>query len=148
MNRVGGLIVFCLGMYILFQDRKLAFGKLHAPGPGFFPAIIAIALMALSLFLVIPSTKKTDGITRFSLRLNGGMTTAFGTLIVYFLTLEYLGFLIAGFLFMGFLFKVISSMKWYGAALWSLVSIGLTYVIFGVFLRIPLPQGILGFIGF
>jgi putative tricarboxylic transport membrane protein len=148
MNRVSGLVVFCLGIYILFQDRKLSFGNLRAPGPGFFPAVIAIALMALSLFLIIPGEKDRDGKSFFSLRFTRGMVTAFGTLVLYFLTLEYLGFLIAGFLFMMFLFAMISAMKWYRAMVWSLISIGLTYLTFGVLLRIPLPQGVLGFIGF
>lgn len=145
MDRISGFVFFSLGIYILWQERHLSFGRLSAPGPRFFPTVLAIILIILSLFLIISGGKKENPVQSFSVRSAGRGLSVFASALAYFFSFEYLGFLITGFLLMIFLFIVVGSEKWHRAAMYAFISIGLTYLIFVALLKVTLPQGILGF---
>ena len=145
MERKSGLVVFFLGVVILWQGRGLSFGSLHAPGPGFFPTLIAAVLVLLSLFLIIPGGK---GVREQNPLLASSfirMLIVFAALVAYFLFLEYLGFVIISFLLMAFLFLWVARQKWYFAFSSAVICIGLAYILFDVLLKSNLPRGVLGF---
>ena len=142
-DRISGLIVFFLGIAILWQGRHLSIGTPRAPGSGFFPMLLAVLLMILSLFLVIP--KNAEERSSFSARHLGRVSMVFVALLVYFAFLEYLGFVIMSFLLMAFCFIRVARQKWYFALFWAFVSIGLAYLLFDVLLKSSLPRGVFGF---
>jgi hypothetical protein len=69
----------------------------------------------------------------------------FVALLVYFVFLEYLGFVIMSFLLMAFCFIWVARQKWYTALFWAFVSIGLAYLLFDILLKSSLPRGVFGF---
>jgi hypothetical protein len=142
-DRISGLIVFFLGIAILWQGRHLSIGTLRAPGAGFFPMLLAVMLMILSLVLVIP--KNAEERSPFSARHLGRVSMLFVALLVYFAFLEYLGFVIMSFLLMAFCFIRVARQRWYAALFWAFVSIGLAYLLFDVLLKSNLPRGVFGF---
>lgn len=142
-DRISGFIIFFLGIAILWQGRSLSVGSLRAPGPGFFPTLLAAILILLSAFLVI-SRPKSEGYS-FSARHLGRVSMVFAALLVYFIFLEYLGFVIMSFLLMAFCFMWVDRQQWYTALFWAFVSIGLAYLLFDILLKSNLPRGILGF---
>ncbi len=144
-EKVSGLIVFFLGISILWQGRRLSIGNLHAPGPGFFPMLLAVILMILSLILVSSRTKNSGEQSTFSFRHLGRVLMVFVALLIYFMFLEYLGFVIVSLFLMAFCFVWVAHQKWYAALFWAFVSIGLAYLLFDVLLKSSLPKGILGF---
>lgn len=144
-DRISGLIVFFLGIAILWQGRHLSVGTLRAPGSGFFPMLLAITLMILALLLVIPRARDEGGQSSFSARHLGRVSMVFVALLVYFAFLEYLGFVIMSFLLMAFCFMWVARQKWYAALFWAFVSIGLAYLLFDVLLKSNLPRGVFGF---
>jgi putative tricarboxylic transport membrane protein len=130
-------------MAIFWQGRYLDVGNLQEPGPGFFPILVAILMMILSLFLII-SKRKSEGKLLFA-KSSIHVLIVFVVLLAYSFTLEYLGFIIASFLLMAYLFKAFGgSKKWRGAVLWALASVVLAYLLFNVLLESNLPRGILG----
>jgi len=145
MDRVSGLVVFFLGVCILWQGRHLSVGSLRGPGPGFFPTLLATILMILSFFLILPRGKKEVEDQSFFSGSLKRVLMIFVALLVYFFLLEYLGFVIVSLLFMAFSFIVVASYRWHTALLWAFVSIGLAYVLFDVLLKSNLPKGVFGF---
>ena len=145
MERKSGLVVFFLAVVILWQGRGLSFGGLHAPGPGFFPTLVAAVLVILSLFLIIPGGKGVKQESPLSASSFIRMLIVFVALVGYFFFLEYLGFVIISFLLMAFLFLWVARQKWYFAFSSAVICIGLAYILFDVLLKSNLPRGVFGF---
>lgn len=145
VDRISGLVVFLLAFGIFWQGRGLSIGSLHAPGAGFFPALIAAVLVVLSLCLVIRGGKREDEEDAVSATSIIRMLMVFVALVGYFLLLEYLGFVIVSFLLMLFLFLWVGRQKWYIAFLSAVLCIALAYVLFEILLKSNLPRGVFGF---
>jgi len=145
VNRLSGLVVFLLGFAIFWQGRSLSIGTLHAPGPGFFPALVALALVVLSVALMMGGGKKEGEEDALSFSAIVRMLLLFASLVAYFLLLEYLGFVIVSFLLMFFLFCWVGRQRWYLAFSSAVVCIGLAYLLFEVLLKSNLPRGVFGF---
>ena len=145
MERISGLVVFFFAVAIFWQGRGLSFGSLHAPGPGFFPALIAGVLVILSLFLIIPGGKKVNEGNPISVPSLIRMFVVFVALVAYFFFMEYLGFVIISFLLMAFLFLRVARQKWYVAFSSAVICIGLAYLLFDILLKSNLPKGVFGF---
>jgi putative tricarboxylic transport membrane protein len=145
MDRICGAILLLLGLGILWEGRGISFGRLSAPGPGFFPTILAILLILVSFLLIVPGKKKeSDSFGGWS-KVFKRVLPVFAILMVYFFLLECLGFVISGLLLMMVLFIKVGSQRWYVALLGACASIGSAYVLFGVLLKSSLPRGVLGF---
>ena len=145
MNRISGLVVFLIAFAIFWQGKGLSIGSLHAPGPGFFPALIAAVLVLLSLFLMIKGGKEESEEDAVSAPAITRMLVLFAALVAYFLLLEYLGFVVVSFLLMFFLFLWVGRQRWYVAFLSAVACIGLAYVLFDILLKSNLPRGVFGF---
>jgi putative tricarboxylic transport membrane protein len=144
-NRISGLVIFLLSFAIFWQGKGLSIGSLHAPGPGFFPALIAAVLVILSLFLMIGGGKRESEEESASTSAIMRMLLLFAALLAYFLLLEYLGFVTVSFLLMLFLFLWVGRQRWYVAFLSAVVCIGLAYLLFEILLKSSLPRGVFGF---
>ncbi|HSB67988.1 MAG TPA: tripartite tricarboxylate transporter TctB family protein [Candidatus Methylomirabilis sp.] len=131
-------------------------GNISYPGPGFFPALVGLFMILTSagcLVQAIASGKSQDpSAVRDTPEAQAGRTTPsagkawglLGLLVAYALFLKSLGFLIAIFLFL------LASIRIFGYRRW-LPSLGITaaiaaisYVSFVIWLKVPLPLGILG----
>jgi len=147
MERVYGIVFFCLAVAILWDGRKLAFGTFHSPGSGMFPDLIAGFMLFLSLLLILFPQKLGDqsagpSVSKGSI---GRLLLVFVALFLYAIFLEVVGFVIVSFLLTILLFAVFGSQSYTGTILKAFVSTGLAYVLFEVLLKSNLPRGILGF---
>ncbi len=145
MDKLSGLVVFFLGVAMMWQGRNLSIGSLNAPGSGFFPMLIAAALIVLSVPIFITAHGRTTGESLFSVRALCRVATVFAALLGYYLLLEYLGFAVVSFLLMAFFFIFVARYRWHASLLWAFVSTGLAYLLFDVLLKSNLPKGIAGF---
>jgi putative tricarboxylic transport membrane protein len=143
MDRVYGVVVLCLGLAILWQGRNLTIGGFRNPGSGLFPALIAGIMILLSLLLVIFPQKKGRNVPTVSARSFLRISAVFGSLLLYALFLETLGFLILSFVLTTFLFIAFGSGRYGLAIVKALVFTGLAYLLFEVLLKSNLPKGIL-----
>lgn len=142
-DRLGSILSMGLGWILIHQGRMLPPGKEGAPGPGFFPVWIGVALVALSFLLLIrPSSgQKTRD-------LFPGMDEArrvvfvLASLILYTLLLKFLGFIVATFfLFLGLL-QFYRRGRWWVAISLSLGTVLGSFWLFARFFEIPLPEGL------
>lgn len=145
LERINGLVVLCIGILILWQGKGLSFGSPHAPGAGFFPALIGVILIVLALVLIVRGDKGTEGGGRLSASSIARVLGVFAALLAYFLLLEYLGFVVVSFLLMAFFFLWVARQRWYVALSSAVLCIGLAYVLFDVLLKSSLPKGVFGF---
>jgi hypothetical protein len=143
--------LFCIGVGVIFLIGSWQQGLIResVPGPGFFPFIIAIVLISLSLMIFIPA---------FRYRKNGReiqeenffpeqdsrkkISLALIALFSYGFLLKYTGFLLTTFLFIFLIPNLIERQRPRTLFIWALLTTILSYLIF-VALEVRLPMGIL-----
>lgn len=142
-DRVSGLVLGAIGVFLIYKASPLPVGHLNAPDSGFFPIILAALLIVLSVTLVVRSFRTEAVPLEMTTRSWAVLFGAAGFLL-YALLLERVGFLICT------MTAIIVLMKAYGGLSWKLcLAIGVPMVLaayagFGE-LGVPLPRGILGF---
>ena len=145
MERLYGIVVFALGIAILWQGRTLTFGSLRNPGSGMFPALIGVLMLVLSGMLVAVPPKTDSRGSPFSGKVLVRVGSVFAALVLYAFLLETLGFLIVSLVLTVFLFVVFDSRTHSLAVLKAFVLTGLAYVLFEILLKSNLPRGLLSF---
>jgi len=46
-ERLGGSALCLLALFVMWESRRLPLGTWHNPGPGYFPVLLAVVLLAL-----------------------------------------------------------------------------------------------------
>lgn len=136
-------LVFALGAFN--EARKLPFGRVSAPQPGFFPLILSVLLVIISV-LVLGQSRKARGEdsgawSEMSWKKIG---LALGALFTFALLFESLGYLVTTFLFVTFLMRAVDREKWRLAIAVAFSASFISYLLFGLLLKTPLPVGFLG----
>jgi putative tricarboxylic transport membrane protein len=128
----------------------LGLGSVSEPESGFMPFVLGLGIIALSTILWVESflslkqmpRQKTSAWAEADWRRILWVSLL---LLGYALLLPKLGYLLATFLLTVFLLKSGEPMKWPASLLIGLLTSGLTYWIFGVWLSVPFPRGFLSF---
>jgi putative tricarboxylic transport membrane protein len=149
---MSSLVWMSVGLFFCVGSIALGLGRLHEPGPGFFPFIMSVCLISFSLIhfksslanvgpLSLPEGKSfwpdRDGIKRIVL-----MNVL---LFMFVIALNHLGFVLTTLSFMFFLLKFVEPQRWSTIFYVTGLSTGLSYFIFQVWLKSNLPTGFLGF---
>lgn len=147
----GGLIWFLLGLGLCAGSSSAGFGSFRAPGTGFLPFLIGM-LMALFGAILAGSSlyKRRDHDpqgAQDALRLGSLIfpSAALIVLLAFVVLLEPLGFLLTTFLCLLVLFKLTYPKQWLIPLVFSGTAVGVSYLVFVLWLRNPFPTGIFGF---
>ena len=140
-------VLLAFGLFAVAQARGLRFGTVAAPGPGFFPLCLAMAVCLAAVGLIVRAWRaapagasaSTPGARRFA------VAGTLGALLVYALVLEWLGFLLATFALLVFFFRALQRQSWLVVVTGSLATSLLSYLVFKTWLGINLPGGFLHF---
>ena len=143
-DRVSGGALVIFSLLVIWESRVLPLGTFRQPGPAYIPILLASLLLIFGIFLIataggapaVSSIRWTEW--RHALAIMAACV--FATLGI-----ERLGYRFTVLLVSSFLLKVVERCGW-------MLTAGLTFVLaFGSFflfytlLRVPLPQGPLGF---
>ncbi len=141
---IGAIVVFLLGLGILLHSLQLPYMSEFGPGPGFLPLWLGIALLCSSIAIIFKILRKRGLSKRFfEARTREGAKVLI-IIIVSFLFFPLLGFSIALALFAGVTMRATGRHSWSVCGLTALgIAIGIHFV-FGQWLHIPLPTGIVG----
>ena len=136
-------VALAVGAAALYESSKLPFGTIHSPGPGFFPwwtsALIVVLALVLALqALVSRSNDVGEGRGRIA-----KVALLLFALSAYTFLLDPLGYLICTFLLVLFMLRVTDPQRWTVALSMALITAVGSYVVFAVWLSVPLPRGIL-----
>jgi putative tricarboxylic transport membrane protein len=148
-DSVSGLACLCVGLFITIGSvSSLEVGTLSSPAPGLFPFVAGAVLSLLSLAILIKAAfvKEKRSLGELWAGSNWlGVFYAIGSLLIYSILLEWVGFVIMTALLLIFLFRAIEPQRWkmaIGLAISS--SVGF-YLLFDRVLQVLLPKGIFGF---
>jgi len=144
---IANLVWLALAGAICAESLRLKIGNFHAPGPAFLPFFAGALLGILSLVSLVQTWREKE-----VERTGPWVGTPFvklglllGVLFVYTALLEVLGFILGTFLLLLFLFRVVEPVGWKTVFLVTVLTMGGTYLLFGILIESSLPKGFLGF---
>jgi putative tricarboxylic transport membrane protein len=139
-GRVAAIVLLVFGLLALEEARKLRFGSIARPGPGFFPVVLGAAFSLVCLALAVNAFRAPEAGGAPSARLGWPKIAAtMAALCVYALVLERVGFVLATFALLLFFFKALEGQRWLVALAGSLATSVVTYLVFKVWLQVQLP---------
>lgn len=147
-DRYTALILGIFGLYIAYEGYQLKLGAPNAPKPGFMIFWMGIILTSLSIPLLIQtflSARDEKKVLWKGLGWHRGIKLML-SLLIYVAVFKWAGFILSTFLLLLFLFKGLEPQKWGMALLLSAATITICHLVFGVFLELQFPAGLLGFI--
>jgi hypothetical protein len=140
IDRVSGIFLLILGIYVAWETRVLPLGTHHVPGPGYLPLLLALLLSVLGILLIVLRRKSPSLRT---LKWAEGLHAAAIIACCLFATfaIEVIGYRVTMMIVLGFLFGAVERMKiWWALGL----TLGLTfgsYWVFNDLLMVILPRG-------
>ena len=149
---ISGLFWTVVGVIFLAGGWQYGIFRGSIPGAGFFPFMASIIFIALSMSIWIPAlwpekTKgnRLDGREKFFSRADSRkrILLALTGLLFFWQSLGFLGFLLTTFFFIVFLLRFIEPQRWVTVLTTSILTTGITYVVFNILLKVRLPSGIL-----
>ncbi len=145
-DRVSGGFWLIFAVIVCIESYRLGLGSLHQPGPGFifFWTGIILGIMSLTVLLWSRSGK---GQAVSEKTVSGKVNVIKIILVslsvfVYTVLMEKLGFIADTFLLFAFLLGIIEKKGWFLTILASVLVTLAAYLIFDVWLKTQLPQGL------
>lgn len=147
IDRIAALLCLALSFFVCQQSIVFGLGSFHQPGPGLLDFFAGAGIGILALIVLIQSffkTKIQKDADRHSHKINKlRFTLICASLFAYAILTIWIGFIPSTFLFITFVLRLIESEKWWRTLLAaSIITIG-TYLVFGIWLTLDLPKGIL-----
>ncbi len=143
-----GLLIALAGVFYRFADSFKMLPGQKDIGPKAFPRFVCICIIILAVLLIIDEIRKNDDkvVQLFNLKFLIGLATA----VLFFLLFKKAGFVLCGIVAV-FVMEVLLLNEPFKKA-WPLV-VGVAIIapvviqlVFGTFLKVPLPKGILAFL--
>jgi hypothetical protein len=134
---VVAVILFLVGVVWLVGVLDMPKGEFSVPGPGFFPALLGLALCVTSVALAGKVlTTKTGARVPIG---NWHIWSTGIALVILALTFEPLGFVPSIALFVGFFLRRLAKVRWTTCVLAATAAAGAAYWFFSRLLGVPLP---------
>lgn len=140
-----GLVIATFGAYSLFRALELRFYQESVPGPGFFPAVLALFLILGGLGLSVTRLMAPDEDSKdFDLpsteeaRRSVGL---WGALLLAIVLVNFIGFLLAMIVLVAVLLLGIERRRGIATFVTIILVPVLVYLLFATLLKVPLPTG-------
>jgi hypothetical protein len=150
MLRISSIFWLLVGAYVCVHSYDLGLGELSSPGPGFIFFIAGILLFAFSLinfwvtFRIEKEHHKRPVILWSRLKWQN-IVIVLAASFAYLFFLPFLGFLLSTFFLMVSLFGILERKRLWLVILAALITSSMSYGVFVLVLKIPFPEGVLGF---
>ena len=129
------------GAAALYESSKLPFGTVHSPGQGFFPWWTSVAIVLLALVLLFQALTSRASAAQAGPGRIAKVALLLVVLVAYTFLLDLLGYLLCTFLLVLFMLRAIDPQRWTVALGMAAVTAVGSYVLFAVWLSVPLPRG-------
>jgi|SRR5919109_3465347 hypothetical protein len=143
-DRVSGsaLVLFALG--VIWESRVLPLGTLRQPGPAFIPVLLALLLVIFGIFVVVTGGRAPLLSSIRWTEWRHAVAILAASLFSVFV-IERLGYRLTMFLVLGFLVKIVEKRGWLLSLVFAFTLSFGSFFVFYTILRVPLPEGPLGF---
>jgi len=148
---VGGSFLLLLGLFLAIRSTEFRIWSRSGPGAGFFPLIIGLIIILLSLILLLQYIlskrvrDKTKAASKDAPEQNRSTpikVCSYALLMVlYGLLMKDVGFFITTFLFLFVVLKYAERRGWRSTLLVGLITTVVSYLLFEYWLGVPLPLG-------
>ena len=136
------------GLVAVNEARRLRFGAVTVPGPGFFPLVLAVSFTLVCLILLVAALRApasahvpSDGEGQAGGSVRWKVLTTLGVMLVYAFALEPLGFIASTCGLLIFFFRALDGLRWPVAVAASILTSVVTYTVFKTWLQVRLPPG-------
>ncbi len=135
-----------LSLFVMVLSYKMGLGGFHTPGPGLMPFLLGALLFLTSFYLLGKSLSKKAGREETLCEEKGQINyrkigLVLGSLFLFALLLETLGYVVVTSLFFVLLFRSVGN-RWRTVLVASALAVFITYFGF-TFLGVKFPLGIL-----
>jgi len=145
-DKKSSVFLICFGALIVVTAYQFGLGSLTQPGPGFIPFGGGLFMILSSVVVYLQARTQGAESERSFVRIGNRKIVLFTILLIPFiLSFRTLGFILSNFLLLAFLFELMERKSWFASALVSVVSTGIGYLVFAVWLKVQLPKGFIGF---
>ncbi|MCK9364758.1 MAG: tripartite tricarboxylate transporter TctB family protein [Syntrophales bacterium] len=147
-----GIFWLLVSIFVCLEAIRLDIGTLHVPGPGFVVLLAGAVLALFSILLILGTFLKrkrslpaaeTEGVK------NGRgwikVVLVLCAIFAYLAILPKIGFFIATFGLMTFMYRMLGRANLWLQSIVGFVTVALAYLVFSIWLHIPVPKGIFGF---
>ncbi len=146
-DRMSALFWVGMGIAICIESIRLGPGQLSSPGPGLIPLGCGLFLGFFGTVVFIRtfkmSSKESEGFRKQKPQWRK-LTLTLASLVSYAFLLDFLGFKLVTLFWMVFICRL-GKMGWRASVLISVITMFSSYILFGYYLGIRFPRGILGF---
>jgi putative tricarboxylic transport membrane protein len=147
-DAISGAVWLVIGLIALIFSMQLGIGDFRNPRSGFVLFYAGILFVGSTLLMLVVSSCKGNGLVPFSVTWQGirrrPVLIVIVASIMYLLVLETLGYLLATLGFMLILFGL-REVRLRIVLVCSVTTVVGSYYVFHVFLKVPLPKGIINF---
>ncbi len=139
-----GVVVLLIGMATVLAARQLPYQSDYGPGPGFLPTWIGYVLLACGAIVTLQEYRAGDRNLAFFQPRTRLAVKVLAAIAAAFLLIPLLGFSVSFGLFILVGMRLLGAHRWYTTGAVALVmAVGIHYL-FGLWLDIPLPTGLVG----
>jgi putative tricarboxylic transport membrane protein len=141
-DRVSSFVLVVFALVAVNEARKLRFGSLSSPGPGFVPLCLAVALALVGSLLLWRALREAESpASPAEAGARWKSVVSLAALVAYTFALEPLGFVLATAALLFFFFRVLDGQRWWVALAGAVAVSMLSYLIFARALHVRLPEG-------
>jgi putative tricarboxylic transport membrane protein len=141
---IAGVAVLVLGVAVIFFSTQLSYKSEYGPGPGFLPFWLGIAIIGCAIYVITHTLKKYEKTGMFFKPRTKIAVNVLILIVIAFLLLPLFGFSVGLGLYVGATMRVIGKHHWISCVLTTIVTAIAIHFIFGHWLGIPLPMGMIG----
>ena len=141
---IAAFVILLVAGAVVYESAKLPFGAMRNPGPGFVPWWVGLVLGALSVVLGVQALRAGRIEAPAEPAERGEWGRVAGLLVVlalYVAALSPLGYPISTFLLVLFMLRPMLRRKLVPALGLATLAAGGSYLLFAVWLNVPLPAG-------
>jgi hypothetical protein len=143
-DRISGGVLILLGLSVVWESRKYPLGTFHLPGPAFAPVLLALLLLGFGALLVITASRAPRLSSVSWTEWRHALAIVAASVFAVF-ALERLGYRLTVLLVLAFLIGIVERRGWMQTLVFSVGLAFGSFFLFYTLLRVPLPEGPLGF---
>jgi len=143
-DRLSGSVLVLFALLVIWESRRLPLGTFRQPGPAFVPILLALLLLIFGIFVVLTAGRAQLLSSIRWTEWRHAVAILAATVFSVF-AMERLGYRLTVLLVLTFLVKLVEKRGWLLSLGFALgLSFG-SFFLFYTILRVPLPEGPLGF---
>ena len=142
VDRVLGVGAILTGIPVTAAAWGFGVGSPKSPGAGFWPLLVVVAMAGLGSWLIVHPSR--EGVVAAAPESRWGrLWIALGTMVFYVAALDRLGFPLATVLLLLVQLRWVEGRPWRSSVGIAVLATLLSFVLFRVLLKVPLPAGVI-----